>query len=127
MRIYKSNAYISLTHIVRSIVAEFKKCPCSGNNPARLVRPAVMAVLAAEPEHGYAIARKLQGMAMFHKKPPDQTGIYRGLKSMEEDGFVKSEWQLADNGPAKRRYRLTESGRECLAEWKASLWRPKWS
>jgi len=102
-------------------VAEFKNCPCSGNNLARLVHPAVMAVLAAEPQHGYAIARGLGAMSMFRKKPPDPTGIYRVLKSMEEDGFVKSEWELADKGPAKRCYRLTDSGRECLAKWKETL------
>jgi len=100
---------------------EFENCPCSGKTLARLLHPAVMAVLAEEPQHGYAIAQRLRAMSMFCESPPDPAGIYRVLKSMEDDGFVQSEWDLAASGPAKRRYTLTKSGRACLARWKETL------
>jgi len=71
--------------------------------------------------HGYLIARRLRGMAMFRVHRPDPAGMYRLLRSMEEQGLVVSSWDLADTGPARRRYELTESGRACLARWTETL------
>ncbi|MGB2824942.1 MAG: PadR family transcriptional regulator [Phycisphaerae bacterium] len=96
-------------------------CPCSGRTLAKLVQPAVMTVLAKEPMHGYLIAQRLDEMAMFRRHSPDPTGIYRLLKSMEQNGLVISTWDLADSGPAKRRYELTSDGRACLAKWIETL------
>ena len=97
------------------------ECPCSGKTLARLIQPAVMAVLANEPLHGYVIVQRLAGMDMFRDHGPDITGVYRLLKSMEKKGFVTSTWQLAASGPAKRRYALTPEGRTCLGRWITTL------
>lgn len=97
------------------------QCPCSGRTLARLIQPAAMAVLAAEPLHGYVIVQRLAGMAMFRDQAPDVTGVYRLLKNMEKRGFVTSAWELAASGPAKRRYRLTPDGRACLERWVGTL------
>lgn len=97
------------------------ECPCSGKNLARLIQPAVMAVLADEPLHGYVIVQRLTGLQMFRDHEPDITGVYRLLKSMEKNGHVTSTWQRGASGPAKRRYTLTEDGRECLARWITTL------
>ena len=96
-------------------------CPCSGKSLRRIVQPAVMAVLAQEPIHGYRIAQRLEQLRMFEDHPPDHTGIYRLLKTLEEGGFVVASWDLPDSGPAKRRYRLTEQGLACLARWIQTL------
>jgi DNA-binding PadR family transcriptional regulator len=80
-----------------------------------------MGVLAETPLHGYRIAQRLEGMAMFKDQPPDHGGIYRLLKAMEEDGLVVSTWDLSESGPAKRRYELTAEGRACLARWVRTL------
>lgn len=100
---------------------DFSQCSCSGKSLARLVRPAIMAVLARQAVHGYEIARRLAEMAMFDGQPPDPTGIYRALHSMEQEGLVASTWDLADSGPAKRRFELTPEGRKCLARWRRTL------
>ena len=100
---------------------DFDDCPCSGKSLARLLQPAVMAVLAKEPLHGYRIAQRLRRLAMFRDHRPDPTGLYRLLKSMEEQGLVVSSWELADTGPAKRRFELTPSGRACLDQWIQTL------
>ena len=100
---------------------DFDACACSGKTLARLLQPAVMAILAQEPQHGYRIAQHLQGMAMFRGHPPDPTGLYRLLKSMEDRGLVRSTWDLAERGPAKRQYKLTRSGRTCLRKWSKTL------
>ena len=97
------------------------ECPCSGKTLARLIQPAVMAVLANEPLHGYVIVQRLTGMTMFQDHGPDITGVYRLLKSMEKKGFVTSSWELAASGPAKRRYALTPGGRACLTRWITTL------
>ena len=97
------------------------ECPCSGKTLARLIQPAVMAVLASEPLHGYVIVQRLAGMSMFRDHGPDTTGVYRLLKSMEKKAFVTSTWELAASGPAKRRYALTPDGRACLTRWIATL------
>jgi PadR family transcriptional regulator PadR len=96
-------------------------CPCSGKTLAKLLQPAALAVLAREPVHGYLIARRLEGMAMFKGQKPDPTGLYRLLKAMEERGLVSSSWDLPDAGPAKRRFSLTAGGKACLARWARTL------
>ena len=100
---------------------DFDKCACSGKSLARLLQPALMSVLADEPLHGYLIAQRLRKLSLFKDSPPDYAGIYRFLNSMEERGLVKSEWDTADAGPAKRRYGLTRNGRSCMVRWLATL------
>ena len=97
------------------------ECPCSGKTLARLIQPAVMAVLADEPLHGYVIVQRLVGMTMFQDHAPDIAGVYRLLKSMEKKGFVTSTWELPGSGPAKRSYALTPDGRTCMARWITTL------
>ena len=99
----------------------FAECPCTGKTLARIVQPAVMAILARQPQHGYVIVQELSGMTMFRCQPPDATGVYRVLKTMEKDGHVTSVWEMADSGPAKRRYALTPQGKDCLNRWIETL------
>ena len=47
--------------------------------------------------------------------------LYRLLRTLEEDGLVRSEWNDALPGPAKRTYELTDAGRELLAGWARAL------
>ena len=96
-------------------------CPCSGKTLARLIQPAVMAVLADEPLHGYVIVQRLATLSMFRDHGPDITGVYRLLKGMEKKGLVTSTWEPAASGPAKRCYALTPEGRACLGRWITTL------
>jgi len=41
---------------------------------------------------------------------------------MEKRGVLFSQWDIPDNGPAKRKYSLTEHGEECLQRWMQTLW-----
>ena len=100
---------------------DFDYCPCSGRSLARLLQPAVMAVLACEPSHGYAIARRLRAMRMFRDQAPDRTGMYRLLRSMETQKLLKAEWDTPARGLARRRYSLTARGRRCLDRWTRTL------
>jgi DNA-binding PadR family transcriptional regulator len=100
---------------------DLNQCACSGKTLPKLAQPAVMAVLARRPAHGYAVLRELGKLGLFHGKCPDPTGIYRLLKSMEEKELLASDWDLADTGPARRKFALTRKGRACLQRWVKSL------
>lgn len=105
-------------------MTETNDCACSGKTLAKHVRPAVLAILAAGPTHGYDIAQRLSHLAMFQDgTEPDASGIYRMLKLMEVEGLVHSDWQFGDSGPARRQMAITAAGRECLRRWITSLTR----
>lgn len=96
-------------------------CPCAGKTLNKLVRPAILTVLARSPLHGYGIVQEASEMPTFSGEKPDATGVYRCLKSMEDRGLVTSSWDLPDAGPAKRAYTLTPEGNECLRRWIQTL------
>ena len=96
-------------------------CPCSGRTLGKFVQPAVMTVLAGGDLHGYQIVKRLTRLPTLGGSRPDSTGVYRVLRSMEKQGFVVSTWDLSDRGPAKKSYRLTSSGRQCLCQWVTTL------
>jgi DNA-binding PadR family transcriptional regulator len=99
----------------------YHECACTGKSLARIVHPAVLAVLAAEPLHGYLVVRRLMDLKMFHGQPPDAAGVYRTLRSMEAEGLVTTTWNLGESGPAKRCFQLTPCGRACLERWIPTL------
>jgi len=96
-------------------------CICSGKSLARLLRPAVLALLARHDAHGYVLVQRLGDLALFAEAPPDASGIYKVLKAMEDEGLVTATWEMGESGPAKRKYTLTGDGRACLARWARTL------
>lgn len=104
---------------------DFEDCSCSGHNLDRFLRPCVMAVLARRPEglHGYLVAQHLQQISFFEDSPPDLTGLYRVLKSMEAEGYLESSWDDESSGPARRIYCITPAGVHCLCQWTRTLGR----
>ena len=100
---------------------DFGKCPCSGGTLAKLVHPAVLTILAGGPLHGYRIVERMAKMPVTGGIRPNPTGVYRVLRALEEEGYVTSTWDLSDRGPAKKSYRLTSAGRQCLDQWIETL------
>ena len=100
---------------------DLDQCACSGRTLDRLLRPAVLALLAREKTHGYDIVQRLQDLKMFAEIPPDTSGVYKALKSMEDEGLVSAKWEFGDTGPAKRSYALTKDGMACLKRWAETL------
>jgi PadR family transcriptional regulator PadR len=97
------------------------KCSCTGNNLDKLIQPMILTILAQEDLYGYRIVQRIAEKPMSGGQKPDGTGVYRSLKLLEKRGLVASSWNLSDSGPAKRFYKLTEAGLECLLRWIASL------
>jgi len=99
----------------------FGKCPCSGSTLAKLVHPAVLTILSGGPLHGYRIVEHMASMPVTGGNRPDPTGVYRVLQALEKEGYVTSTWDLSDRGPARKSYRLTSTGRQCLSQWVETL------
>ncbi|MBM4165274.1 MAG: PadR family transcriptional regulator [Lentisphaerae bacterium] len=100
---------------------ELNQCACSGKTLDRLLRPVVLAILARAGTHGYDLVQQLAKLEVFADSPPDTSGIYKTLKSMEKEGLVSSDWDCGKSGPAKRRFTLTQDGRTCLNRWAETL------
>ncbi len=100
---------------------ELTSCACAGKSLPKLVRPAVLSVLAKGTSHGYAILEELKRLTFCGDCPPDHTAVYRALQAMETEGLIASGWEHASSGPAKHSYSLTPKGRACLRKWKSTL------
>lgn len=81
----------------------------------------ILAVLAAEPAHGYAILQELKNRSDGAFDLPEGT-VYPALHRLERAGLLASGWSSA-SGRRRRVYRLTRRGRTKLEsrrrEWRA--------
>lgn len=98
-----------------------KECACKGSNLDKMIQPAILSALVAEELHGYKIIQKVAETAMFNGNKPDPTGVYRHLKTMESMGLIISSWDTTNSGPAKRTFKITEDGYQCLYTWILTL------
>lgn len=80
--------------------------------PRRFLRPLLFLGLSrADRSYGYELAEAVRGFGLSI----DMAGVYRELRSMEQKDLLSSGWEPSDNGPDRRVYMVTESGREALA------------
>ena len=80
----------------------------------------LLAVLAADPGHGYSIITRLRDRSAGAFDLPEGT-VYPALHRLETAGLLDSSWQVAA-GRRRRMYRLTSAGQEALAA-QAGEWR----
>ena len=81
----------------------------------------IMAVLNEAPCHGYAIAREIERRsngALGVK----EGALYPALRVLEANGLIEGEWQEQVGTPARKVYKLTQSGQAELKK-SASAWR----
>lgn len=105
----------------KSSKSVFCDCPCVGATLDKLVQPALLAILAHGPLHGYELARQIGEIPNFLDAAPDVSGVYRMLKSLEARGMVVSDWDVSQGHRSKRMFTITESGRHCLELWHQTL------
>jgi len=74
---------------------------------------AVMGVLYHERHYGYSLVRVLSGSGSISLK---EGTIYPILARLDRDGLVRSEWVESDQGPPRKYYALTSSGRQLFDE-----------
>src|ERR1700728_5233901 len=67
----------------------------------------VLAVIAQEPKHGYAVIEALKARSQGRLDLPEGT-VYPALHRLERSGLLASDW--SDVGRRRRVYRLTTKG-----------------
>jgi PadR family transcriptional regulator PadR len=92
-------------------------CCCRGLK--NFIQPRILLRIARKPMYGYELLESLESMP--HPGSPDTGGMYRLLRSMEEEGLLSSSWDTGDNGPARRIYSITPKGEENLNNWIQTL------
>jgi DNA-binding PadR family transcriptional regulator len=73
----------------------------------------ILVILAHGRSYGYQIRQRLED-EFGYEKAADPGALYRLLREMEAAHFIESTWDIAETGPARRYYQLTEAGREQL-------------
>lgn len=81
-------------------------------------RASVLLVLDEVPTHGYDLPALLAPLGLGGT---DRGFVYRTLRAMEAEGLVASAWDPSPNGPARRTYTVTASGREWAIAASATL------
>ena len=99
----------------------FTECPCVGATLDKLIQPALLAVLAQGPIHGYKLAQQIGNIPHFLDEAPDVSGVYRILKTLEKRGMVTADWDISQEGRPKRLFTITDVGRQCLKHWVGTL------
>lgn len=105
----------------QSLIEDNIKCSCKGYSLDKLIQVNLLIILAKQDLHGYMIIQELEKRNLFYGNMPDNTGVYRALKILEDKEMVRSEWVLGESGPAKKNYSITLKGMECLTIWVKTL------
>lgn len=92
------------------------RCSCHSGRMGRLLIPALLLLLAEKPSHGYELSERYSKLG-FTEAESDPGAVYRTLRLLEEEGFISSRWETADQGPAKKVYSLNSQGTELLSSW----------
>jgi len=100
-----------------------RRGPWGATYPRRtksFIQPSLLLLLEEADGHGYALVEGLKraGLADDSLNP---SVVYRGLREMEEWGWVTSRWDTEGSGPPRRVYQVTPQGREFLRNWTADL------
>jgi len=80
----------------------------------------ILRTLAPGPNHGFAIARRIQQVSNEVLKV-EEGSLYPALHRLEVQGWIDSEWRATENNRNAKYYRLTRSGRKQL-EREAARW-----
>lgn len=74
----------------------------------------ILRILAAEPRHGWAIAKRIQQVSSDVLQVT-QGSLYPALHRLEQQGWIKAAWSATDTGREAKIYSLTAAGRRQLA------------
>ena len=86
--------------------------------PRAYMRSCLLVLLTEGPSHGYELLDNVRGVGL---EAAEAGGLYRALRSMDEDGLVRSWWEPSESGPARRTYEITDDGRRALHEKLADI------
>lgn len=79
----------------------------------------LLSIIGEEPSYGYEMVRKLQGRGL---RLVSEGSIYPLLSRLEKGTLIDGYLVESREGPARKYYRITDSGRATLGDW-MSEWR----
>jgi PadR family transcriptional regulator PadR len=85
-----------------------------------ILEAAVLVACAEAPRYGYEIATWLTAEGLV-SAPVSPGRLYETIGTLSRAGALVGVDEESDKGPSRRRYHLTETGRERLAAWAVSL------
>ncbi|HYJ80357.1 MAG TPA: PadR family transcriptional regulator [Longimicrobiaceae bacterium] len=77
--------------------------------------PLVLAILAEGDSYGYAILKRVRELSGGELEWTDGM-LYPVLHRLEKSGLVEARWDQAGSARRRKYYRVTEAGRQQLAE-----------
>ncbi|SFR17474.1 PadR family transcriptional regulator [Desulfoscipio geothermicus] len=80
----------------------------------KMIQPTLLLLIYQKPAHGYELIQNFKAMDPTEVVEPGT--IYRYLRRMESEGFIKSKWETSEAGPARRQYEITMLGFKALKE-----------
>src|SRR5579872_4641789 len=80
----------------------------------------ILKAVAVNPQHGYAIAQRLDQVSRGVVQVPEGS-LYPALHRLENRGDLATDWKKTDTGREAKFYRLTRQGRKHL-EAEAASW-----
>jgi PadR family transcriptional regulator PadR len=87
------------------------------SKPADLVQGTLdlllLKILALEPLHAWAISQRLKQASGDVLQVSDGS-LYPSLHKLEQEGWIKAEWKVTENGRRAKYYSLTRAGRKAL-------------
>ena len=94
-----------------------RPCTCAMGHLYRFVEPVLLLMLKEKGRsYGYDLSADLSRYA-FTDAEIERAVLYRTLRRLEENGYVTSDWDTEEPGPARRVYSLTKEGKQHLREW----------
>lgn len=91
-----------------------KGCVYSLHRVSKFIEPSLL--LSKRGSHGYDLLGRL-GELGFHRESIDVGSVYRTLRKLEKEGFVRSSWRKAKGRLKKRSYTITPQDIQLLAWW----------
>ncbi len=100
-----------------------KTCGCSFRSRdfgtiERFIEPCILLLLSKGASHGYGLMEDLEKHC---GEKVDIGNLYRTLRRMEMDSWVKSDWSKNESGPDRRTYTITRDGLDFLKSAVSSL------
>lgn len=90
----------------------------SKNLTAASTKPLILGILRQGSCYGYLIIKKIKEMSGGTLAWSDGM-LYPVLHRLEKEGFIRSNWEMAENARPRKYYEITEAGKQELQEEKA--------
>ncbi|AKI97722.1 PadR family transcriptional regulator [Kosmotoga pacifica] len=101
----------------------FRRGP--GGFGRRWIELYLLLLIAEKPSHGYELFTRLKDFGVMIPGIGQMGSLYRILSNLEIGGFVATDWDMSEGGPARKVYKITKEGLSFLADAMESVYELK--